>query len=72
MFAVREVADAVERVVWPDTVSDVAEALPSVEVPEMSVENVPVVKDGLEEMAIVFVPEKMMFDPATRLESGLL
>ena len=58
--------------VFPETVSAVAEAFPRVEVPAMRVENVPVVKLGLGETEMVFVPEKMMFAPATRLEIGLL
>ena len=50
----------------------VAEAFPRVEVPEMRVENVPVVKVGFGETAIVLVPEKMMLAPAIKLEIGLL
>lgn len=38
----------------------------------MSVEKTPVVKVGLAVRAIVLVEEKMMFDPAVRLEIGLL
>ena len=47
----------------------VDEALPKDDVPEMRVENVPVVNVGLEETAIVLVPEKVMLAPATRTES---
>ena len=60
------------RLVCPDTVSAVAEALPRDDVPEMIVENDPVVNDGLGDTAMVLVPEKMMFAPAMRLEIGLL
>lgn len=49
-----------------------AVALPRDEVPEMSVEKVPVVKVGLGDTAIVLVPERVIFDPATKLEIGLL
>ena len=50
----------------------VADALPRDDVPEMIVENDPVVNDGLGDTAMVLVPEKMMFAPAMRLETGLL
>jgi hypothetical protein len=56
----------------PDTVSDVAEAVPRLDVPEVSVEKIPVVKVGLGVSAIVLVPENMILDPAMRLEIGLL
>ena len=69
---VREVADAVASTVWPLTVSAVAEAFPSVEVPEMSVENIPVVNDGLGVTAMVEVPEKRIFAPALKKEIGEL
>jgi hypothetical protein len=49
-----------------------AVVLPVVEVPETSVEKVPVVKEGLEDTEIVFVPENTMLAPATRLETGEL
>jgi hypothetical protein len=58
--------------VLPLTVRAVADALPKVEVPEMSVENVPVVNDGLGVIAIVLVPEKRMLDPAFRNAIGEL
>ena len=48
------------------------DALPSVEVPEVRVENTPVVNVGLEETAMVLVPENVIFAPATSTESGLL
>ena len=38
----------------------------------MSVENVPVVKDGLGVIAIVLVPEKRIFAPALKNEIGEL
>ena len=72
LVAVRAVADADESTVWPDTVSAVAEALPSDEVPEISVEKVPVVNEGLGVIAIVLVPEKRMLAPALKYESGEL
>jgi hypothetical protein len=50
----------------------VADALPSDEVPEMSVEKVPVVNDGLEETEIVLVPEKTMLAPAVKNDTGVL
>ena len=52
--------------------SAVAEALPREEVPEMRVEKVPVVKEGLGVIAIVLVEEKRTLAPATRLAIGLL
>ena len=63
---------SVASVEVPDTASVVADAVPRVEVPEVSVEKIPVVKVGLAERAIVLVEEKTIFDPATRLEIGLL
>ncbi len=56
----------------PETVRFVVDAFPSVEVPEMSVENVPVVNDGLGVRAIVEVPEKRRLDPALKNEIGEL
>lgn len=53
-------------------VNPVDEALPNDDVPDTSVENVPVVNDGLEESAMVLVEEKVMLAPATRTERGLL
>ena len=44
----------------------VAEAFPSVDVPEVSVEKIPVVKVGLGVTPIVEVEEKTMLDPAVR------
>ena len=67
-----DVADAVARVVWPDTVRALAEAFPSVEVPEIRVEKVPVVNDGLGVTAMVLVPEKRIFAPALKKEIGEL
>ena len=52
--------------------SAVADALPREEVPEMSVEKVPVVKEGLGVIAMVLVPEKITLAPATRFAIGLL
>ena len=52
--------------------SAVAEALPSDEVPEISVEKVPVVNEGLGVIAMVLVPEKRMLAPALKYESGEL
>jgi hypothetical protein len=69
---VSAVADAVERVVWPEIEREEADAVPRDDVPEVSVEKIPVVKVGLAERAMVFVPEKVIFDPATRLATGLL
>ena len=48
------------------------DALPRDDVPDVSVEKIPVVKVGLAESAMVLVPEKVIFDPATKLEIGLL
>ena len=64
--------EALPSTVCPDTVSAVAEALPRDDVPEMRVENVPVVKDGLRVVAMVLVLVKMMLDPAMRFDTGLL
>ena len=75
--------EAFESVVCPVTESEfksvdpvtprvVAVALPSVEVPEMSVENVPVVKVGLGVIPIVDVEEKRILAPAVRYETGEL
>jgi hypothetical protein len=69
---VPDVLSVPESTVLPDTVSAVADALPRVDVPEVSVEKIPVVKVGLAERAIVLVEEKTMFDPAVRLATGLL
>jgi hypothetical protein len=69
---VRDVAEAVVKVVWPRTESEDAVVLPVVEVPEMRVEKVPVVKDGLGVSAIVEVPEKRIFAPALKNEIGEL
>ena len=69
---VRDEIVVVASVDVPDTASVVADAVPRVEVPEVSVEKIPVVKVGLAERAIVLVEEKTIFDPATRLEIGLL
>ena len=69
---VREEIVVVASVEVPDTASVVADAVPRVEVPEVSVEKIPVVKVGFAERAIVLVEEKTIFDPATRLEIGLL
>ena len=76
----REDTVVVAKVVCPVVVREeivvvasvVADAVPRVEVPEVSVEKIPVVKVGLAERAIVLVEEKTIFDPATRLEIGLL
>ena len=64
--------EALPRVDWPETVSAVAEALPSVEVPAMRVENVPVVNVGLGVSEIVEVPEKRRLEPALKKEIGEL
>lgn len=72
LVAVRPVDEAFPKVVWPLTVRAVADAFPKLDVPEINVENVPVVKDGLEDTAMVLVPEKMTFAPAMRFEIGLL
>jgi len=56
----------VARYELPDTVSAVAEAFPSVDVPEVSVEKTPVVNVGLGVTPIVEVEEKTMLDPAVR------
>jgi hypothetical protein len=48
------------------------EALPRVEVPEVSVENTPVVNVGLGLSPMVLVDEKTMFDPAIKNDAGLL
>ena len=72
LVEVRAVAEAVANTVCPLTVRAVAEALPRVEVPEMRVENVPVVKDGLGVIAIVEVPEKRTLLPALKNEIGEL
>lgn len=48
------------------------EALPRVDVPDVSVENTPVVNVGLEVTAIVLVPENVILAPATNTERGLL
>jgi hypothetical protein len=66
LLEVRLVAVVVASTVWPDTVRAVADALPKVEVPEMRVENVPVVNDGLGDIPIVLVPEKMILAPADK------
>lgn len=50
----------------------VAEAFPRVEVPEIRVENVPVVKLGFGVIAIVLVPEKRMLAPAVKYDTGVL
>jgi autonomous glycyl radical cofactor GrcA len=50
----------------------VVEALPNVEVPAVSVENMPVVNVGLGDSAIVLVPEKRTLDPAVKNDTGLL
>lgn len=60
----------VARLVCPETVSVVAEAFPRDEVPEVSVENIPVVNVGLGVTPIVEVPEKTMLDPAVRYVTG--
>jgi hypothetical protein len=70
--AVTPVVEAFPKYVCPETVSEVAEALPKDEVPEVSVENTPVVNDGLADTEMVLVPENMMLAPATRLAIGLL
>ena len=49
-----------------------AEAFPSVEVPEIRVEKVPVVKLGLGLTAIVDVPEKRILAPVLKKEIGEL
>ena len=51
---------------------ELAVVLPVVEVPEISVENVPVVNDGLGVIAMVEVPEKRMLFPALKNEIGEL
>lgn len=56
----------------PETVKLVVEAFPRVEVPEIRVENVPVVNVGLSVVAIVEVPEKMIFAPALKYAIGEL
>ena len=43
--------------------SAVAVAVPRDEVPEINVENVPVVNEGLGVIAMVLVPEKRMLAP---------
>jgi hypothetical protein len=50
----------------------VADALPRDEVPEVRVENVPVVNEGLAVILIVLVPEKMTLAPAVRNDTGVL
>ena len=83
-LVVRLVADALVRVVCPVVVSvpfsvvlpvtmrEDAVVLPVVEVPEMRVEKVPVVKDGLGVILIVLVPEKRTLAPATKVDTGEL
>ena len=56
----------------PDTERLVDDALPSVEVPEIRVEKVPVVKLGLGLTAIVDVPEKRILAPVLKKEIGEL
>jgi hypothetical protein len=53
-------------------VSAVAEAFPRDDVPEVRVENVPVVKVGLLVMEIVEVPEKRTLAPWVKYEIGVL
>jgi hypothetical protein len=54
------------------TERDVAVALPNVEVPEVRVENTPVVNVGLGDTAMVLVPENVMLEPVVRNDTGLL
>ena len=54
------------------TVSEEAVVLPVVDVPEIRVENVPVVNDGLGVIPIVLVPEKSTLAPALKKEIGEL
>jgi hypothetical protein len=70
--AVTPVVDAFPKYACPLTVSAVADAFPRVEVPEVSVENVPVVNVGLGVREMVLVPEKLIFDPALKNEIGEL
>lgn len=84
MVAVNPVEEAVVREVWPVTKNDpptsvlpetvrlVAEAFPSVEVPEVSVEKIPVVKVGLGVTEMVLVEENTMLDPAIKFDTGEL
>jgi len=61
------VAEAFVRVVCPFTVSVVTVVVPRVDDAEVIV-----VKDGFGDTAIVEVPEKMMFAPAVRNDTGVL
>jgi hypothetical protein len=56
----------VARYELPETVRAVADAFPSVEVPEVSVEKIPVVNVGLGVTPIVEVEEKTMLEPAMK------
>ncbi len=47
-------------------VKEVADAIPSVEVPDISVEKVPVTNVGEETTAIVEVPDSRILDPAVK------
>jgi hypothetical protein len=47
-------------------VKEVAEAIPSVEVPDINVEKVPVTNVGEETTAIVEVPDSRILDPAVK------
>ena len=63
---------AVPVVYRSPVVKAVADAIPSEEVPDINVENVPKVKVGLSTTAIVEVPESNILDPAFRYVIGLL
>jgi hypothetical protein len=63
---VNPVADAVVRYACPETVSADDDAFPSVEVPEVIVENTPAVKVGLSVVAIVDVEVKTMLFPGMK------
>ena len=66
VFAVSAVAEALVSVVCPVTMSEDAVVLPVVDVPEVSVEKTPEVKEGLGVREMVLVPERRMLDPAVK------
>ena len=72
LVTVSDDAVVVARFVVPLTVSAVADALPKEDVPEMRVENVPVVNVGLGASEMVEVPVNTMLDPALKYAIGEL
>ena len=66
VVAVSAVAEALVSVVCPVTMSEDAVVLPVVDVPEVSVEKTPEVKEGLGVREMVLVPERRMLDPAVK------